>query len=149
MELRLARREDVPAIVRLLADDQLGALRERAEDPLPDVYWQAFDAIDSDPNNELVVADRAGDALACLQITYIPHIARQGGWRAQIEGVRVSKTERGTGLGRRMVEWAITRARGRGCALMQLTTDKQRPEAHGFYESLGFTASHEGMKLVL
>ncbi len=84
MKLRLARREDVPAIVRLLADDQLGAQRERLEDPMPDVYWRAFDVIDGDPNNELVVADRAGEVLACLQITYIPYLSRGGSWRGKL-----------------------------------------------------------------
>lgn len=149
MKLRLARREDVPAIVRLLADDQLGAQRERLEDPMPDVYWRAFDVIDGDPNNELVVADRAGEVLACLQITYIPYLSRGGSWRAQIEAVRVSKAVRREGIGRLIVEWAMARARDKGCTLAQLTTDKRRPDAHRFYDSLGFDASHEGMKLVL
>ena len=148
-EARLARREDVPSMVRLLADDQLGALRERVEDPVPEVYWQAFDVIEGDPNNELVVVELAGEVVGCLQITYIPHLVRAGGWRAQIEGVRVGKTVRGQGVGRRMVDWAIGRARSRGCMLVQLTTDKKRGDALRFYESLGFVASHEGLKLAL
>ena len=113
---------------------------------MPDVYWQAFDVIDGDPNNELVVADRAGEILACLQITCL---SRGGSWRAQIEAVRVSKAVRREGIGRRIVEWAMARARDKGCTLAQLTTDKRRPDAHRFYDSLGFDASHEGMKLPL
>ncbi len=149
MEMRLARRDDVPAVVALLADDQLGTQREAPADPLPEVYWRAFEAVDADPNNELAVLESGGGIVGCLQITYIPGVSRRGSWRAQIEGVRIGKAARGEGFGRQMIAWAIARARERGCALMQLTTDKRRGEAHRFYESLGFVASHEGMKLDL
>ena len=149
MMIRLARREDVPAMVKLLADDRLGATREQAIDPLPDAYWSAFEAIESDANNELVVVEFDGDIVGCMQVTYVPHLVRLGSWRAQLEGVRVHPTVRGQGVGQAMFEWAIDRARRRGCALVQLTTDKQRPDAHRFYERLGFVASHEGMKLAL
>jgi GNAT superfamily N-acetyltransferase len=141
---------DLRTIVGMLADDALGARRERLEDPLPDAYLSAFEAIAQDHNNELVVAEGAdGTAIAVLQLTFTPFIARQGAWRATIEGVRVAGVHRGSGLGRELFAWAIERARRRGCHLVQLTTDKQRPEAKRFYESMGFVASHEGMKLTL
>lgn len=147
LTVRGATRDDVPALVRLLADDPLGRTRERFEDPLPSAYLDAFAAIDRDPNQELVVADRAGAVVGVLQLTMTPYLTHQGGWRATIEGVRVASHERSAGIGRQLLEWAIARARERGCRLVQLTTDKTRPDAIRFYESLGFVASHEGMKL--
>ncbi|HEY7202964.1 MAG TPA: GNAT family N-acetyltransferase [Methylomirabilota bacterium] len=147
--IRRARLDDVPAIVRMLADDPLGATRERDQTPLPDSYPRAFAAIDRDDNQELVVACQDERVVAVLQLTYMPSLTYQGGWRAQIEGVRVDATVRAQGLGRTLFEWAIARARERGCHLVQLTTDKRRPAARRFYESLGFVASHEGMKLTL
>ncbi len=135
--------------MRLLADDPLGAKRERFEIPLPESYLRAFEAIDADPNNELVVACIGPDVVGVLQLTFIPYLTYQGGWRALIEAVRVDSRQRSRGLGKTMFEWAIARARERGCHLVQLTTDKSRPEAKRFYESLGFVASHEGMKLHL
>ena len=146
---RRARAEDVPAIVHLLADDPLGRTRERDETPLPESYGTAFAAIDADPNQELVVACRGPRVVGVLQLTYLPSLTYQGSWRAQIEGVRVDAAERSRGLGRALFEWAIARSRERGCALLQLTTDKTRPDARRFYEGLGFVASHEGMKLRL
>lgn len=146
---RTAVRADVPAIVRMLADDPLGARRERLEEPLPPAYDRAFDAIDADPNNELLVAEHDGRIAGVLQLTFIPYLTYQGGWRALIEGVRVSAAMRGQGVGRALVEEAVTRARAKGCHLVQLTTDKQRPDALRFYERLGFRATHEGMKLHL
>lgn len=146
---RAARRDDVPAIVALLAADSIGATRESTDGPTPDTYFDAFDAIEADPNNELFVVDRGGAVVGCLQLTYIPGLSRGGMTRALIEAVRVAESERGHGLGRRLFEWAIERARARGCGLVQLTTDKKRVDAHRFYESLGFVASHEGMKLSL
>lgn len=146
-QFRKARREDLPAIVRLLADDPLGAKRERYEDPLPQSYAHAFDAIDADPNNELVVASLDDEVVGVLQLTFIPYLTHQGGWRALIEAVRIDARHRSRGLGRTMFEWAIARSRERGCIMVQLTTDKVRADAKRFYESLGFVASHEGMKL--
>ena len=146
---RRAERSDVPRIVQLLADDPLGAQRERYETPLPESYLTAFEAIDKDPNNELVVACRAGEVVGVLQITFMPGLTYQGGWRASIEGVRIDAGARSSGLGKAMIEWAVKRARERECQLVQLTTDKTRPEAKRFYEALGFVASHEGMKLHL
>jgi GNAT superfamily N-acetyltransferase len=149
LSFRRARSSDVPDIVRMLADDPLGARRERNETPLPDGYLRAFEAIDADPNNELIVADQDGRVVGVLQLTFIPSLTYQGGWRALIEGVRVDAPTRSQGLGRALFEWAIGRARARGCHLVQLTTDKARPDARRFYEGLGFVASHEGMKLSL
>lgn len=133
----------------MLADDHLGATRERAESPLPASYIAAFDAIDRDPNQELLVAELDGRVVGTLQLTCIPGISRQGMWRAVIEGVRIDAGVRDRGLGRQMVAWAIARARDRRCGMVQLTSDKSRHDAIRFYERLGFGATHEGMKLLL
>lgn len=147
---RHATADDLSAIVALLADDPLGAKREAFATPLPQSYGDAFAAIDRDPNNELVVADSADHrVIGVLQLTFIPGITYRGGWRALIEGVRIAAEFRSAGVGRQMFQWAIQRARDRGCQLVQLTSDKARPDAIRFYESLGFAASHEGMKLQL
>lgn len=147
--IRTATRDDLPAIIAMLANDHLGSKRERYADPLPDVYYRAFDAIDRDPNNEVVVAERSGKIIGTLQLTMIPNLTYQGGVRALIEGVRVDSTMRSAGIGRILFEWAIDQAKQRGCHMVQLTADKTRPDAHRFYESLGFSATHEGMKLHL
>ena len=147
---RRATIDDVPAIVALLADDQLGRLRDDPSPPLDRRYFQAFAAIDGDPNQLLAVAvGAAGEVVGCLQISFIPGLSRRGLLRGQIESVRVAASHRGEGLGRAMFEWAIAECRARGCGVVQLTTDKSRRDAHRFYERLGFVASHEGMKLVL
>jgi ribosomal protein S18 acetylase RimI-like enzyme len=146
---RRAERGDLEPIVRMLANDPLGAGRERYQTPLPAPYLAAFDAIRTDPNQELVVACLGERVVGVLQLTFIPSLTYQGSWRAQIEGVRVDVEVRSEGIGRRLVAWAIDRARERGCALVQLTTDKARSEAVRFYERLGFVPSHEGMKLRL
>ena len=146
---RDAVRDDLPRIVGLLANDPLGAKRERFADPLPDCYRRAFDAIAADPNNRLIVVEDDGAVIATLQLSFIPNITYQGGIRAQIEGVRVDDAYRSRQFGRRLFEWAIAEARRHGCHMVQLTADKTRPDAHRFYESLGFTASHVGMKLHL
>ncbi len=149
MIIRDARREDLPAIVALLADDTLGSTRERNEDPLPQAYREAYAAIEVDPNNRLIVAEADGAIVACLQLTFIPGLSRLGAERAQIESVRVATSQRGAGLGRKLIEAAIAEARKHGSKIVQLTTDKSRADAHRFYASLGFVASHEGMKLSL
>jgi GNAT superfamily N-acetyltransferase len=146
---RLATAEDLDAIVRMLADDPLGATRETYSNPLAASYRAAFEAIGADANNELVVACLGGMVVGVLQITFIPYLTYRGGWRALVEGVRVDGSARGKGVGRAMLEWAILRARERGCHVVQLTTDKTRREARSFYEGLGFVATHEGMKLHL
>lgn len=144
--IRRARPDDVPAIVALLADDPLGARRESPGDP---AYDAAFAEIDADPHQLLVVAVVGGSVAGTLQLTFIPGLSRRGATRAQIEAVRVAPDQRGGGLGRRLAEWAIDTARERGAALVQLTTDASRVDAHRFYERLGFVASHVGMKLPL
>lgn len=146
---RRARREDLPAIVALLADDGLGRGRERVGDPVDPAYAAAFEAVNADPNQLQAVAEHAGAVVGSLQLSFIPGLSRLGQWRGQIEAVRVASDRRGEGLGQRMIEWAIAQSRDRGCGLVQLTTDKQRADAHRFYERLGFVASHEGMKLSL
>jgi GNAT superfamily N-acetyltransferase len=148
--LRRAVSDDLTAIVGLLAADQLGATRDgisTAGDLL--AYRRAFDAIDSDPAHILVVAQAGDDIAATMQLSFIPGLARRGALRAQIEAVHVHHAYRGRGLGGAMFGWAIGEARRRGCALVQLTSDKSRPDAHRFYHRLGFTASHEGLKLAL
>lgn len=146
---RRATRADVPRLVQMLADDAIGATREAYADPLPDSYWEAFAQIDADPHQLLLVADVGGRVVGMLQLTFIPYLTHQGSSRAMIEGVRIDSNQRGSGLGRKMVAWAIDEARRRGCMMVQLTTDKRRTDARRFYESLGFTATHEGMKLGL
>jgi GNAT superfamily N-acetyltransferase len=146
---RVARRADVPAILALLTDDGLGGGREVVGEEVGATYWAAFEAIDADPRNELVVADRSGEVVGTMQLTFIPSLSRRGSERLQIEAVRVRSDLRGAGLGRAMITWAVDQARERGCRLVQLTTDKRRTVAHRFYASLGFQASHEGMKLRL
>ncbi|MDH6460351.1 MULTISPECIES: GNAT family N-acetyltransferase [Micromonospora] len=144
---REAVRADLPAVIALLADDVLGKARDFTE--VDEAYERAFADITADPRNHLIVADEAGELVGCMQITYIPGLGRHGAERSLIESVRVRSDLRGRGLGRRMMEWAVDQARQRGCALVQLTTDKTRADAHRFYRSLGFVASHEGMKLPL
>ncbi|MFI7518141.1 GNAT family N-acetyltransferase [Micromonospora globbae] len=144
---REAVRADLPAIVALLADDVLGKARDFTQ--VDDAYEKAFADVTADPRNQLIVADSGGELVGCFQITYIPGLGRHGAERALIESVRVRSDLRGQGLGRRMMTWAINQARERGCGLVQLTTDKSRHDAHRFYTSLGFVASHEGMKLPL
>ena len=149
LSFRRATRSDVPDIVRMLADDPLGAKREAFTSPLAASYYEAFDAVDRDPNNELMVATMSDRIVGVLQITFIPYLTYRGGWRALIEGVRVDSSVRSSGIGKQLFEWAIARARERGCHLAQLTSDKARPDAIRFYENLGFVASHEGLKLHL
>ena len=140
---RPATAGDVAAIVALLADDVLGAARENPGDP---VYDAAFAAIAADPNQLLAVAELDGRVVGCLQLSFMPGLSHRGAWRGQVESVRVAGDQRGSGLGRRMMAWAMEQCRARGCRLVQLTTDKSRADARRFYESLGFVASHEGMK---
>jgi len=141
--------EDLPRIVALIADDGLGRRREIPSLPLDPRYERAFDAIEADANQIALVAERGGALVGYLQITLIPGLSRGGAWRGQLESVRVASSCRGRGIGTRLTERAIEICRDRGCALVQLTTDVERIDARRFYESLGFTASHHGMKLSL
>jgi GNAT superfamily N-acetyltransferase len=148
--LRTATEADVPAVVELLASDQLGATRDGVRDEADlAAYTAAFRCIEADPAHLLVVAEQEGQVVGTFQLSFLPGLARRGALRAQIEAVRVAESQRGTGLGAAMMHWAIDEARRRGCALVQLTSDKARTEAHRFYARLGFVASHEGMKLRL
>jgi GNAT superfamily N-acetyltransferase len=148
--LRTAAAADVPAIVDLIAADQLGATRDGVRDDADlAAYMTAFRCIDADPAHLLLVAEHGGRVVGTFQLSFLPGLARRGALRAQIEAVRVAESQRGSGLGAAMMHWAIAEARRRGCGLVQLTTDKTRPDAHRFYARLGFVASHEGMKLAL
>lgn len=149
VEFRTAERKDLPSIVRLLAEDELGNRRERYEDPLPGSYFEAFELIENDPNHELIVAELSGEVIGTLHLMFLPSISYRGGLRAQVESVRVEGRYRDRGIGSEMVKWVVERARGRGAHLIQLTSHKSREEAHRFYERLGFTKSHVGMKLSL
>lgn len=149
VEFRTAERKDLPSIVRLLAEDELGNRRERYEDPLPGSYFEAFELIENDPNHELIVAELNGEVIGTLHLMFLPSISYRGGLRAQVESVRVEGRYRDRGIGSEMVKWVVERARGRGAHLIQLTSHKSREEAHRFYERLGFTKSHVGMKLSL
>ncbi len=149
IEIRKAKRDDVTSIVRLLASDLLGAQRELYQNPLPEKYYSSFEEIDSDKNNHLIVCEIDKKIAATLQLTIIPYLTYQGGRRALIEAVRVDSNYRGQGLGKKMLQWAISKAQELSCHLVQLTTDKKRPDALEFYKSLGFVSSHEGLKLSL
>lgn len=146
VEIRRARAEDVPAIVALLADDPLGRGRESPGDPR---YAAAFRAIDADPHQFLAVLVADGTVAGTLQLTFIPGLAHLGGVRGEIEAVRIASSHRGTGLGARMLDWAVEQCRARGCRMVQLTTNTARTDAQRFYERLGFVASHVGYKLAL
>ena len=146
---RKARLEDLRAILELLNDGKVSNVLERIEEPMPRLYTDAFAVLDGDPNQRLLVGELDGRIVASLQLTFIPGIAHQGAWRAQVEAVRVAREWRGRGIGEAMMRHAIALARERGCALVQLTTNKARDGAQRFYRRLGFAPSHEGMKLRL
>ncbi|MFF9198929.1 GNAT family N-acetyltransferase [Streptomyces sp. NPDC014779] len=145
LEIRPALRDDLPAIVAMLADDPLGAQRESPDDLTP--YTTAFDRLAGDPHQHLVVAEREGRVVGTLQLTIIPGLSRRGTTRSIIEGVRIHAEERGGGLGGRLIEWAIEESRRQDCGLVQLTSDVTRTDAHRFYERIGFEPSHIGFKL--
>jgi GNAT superfamily N-acetyltransferase len=149
LRFRLATRADLPSVVRMLADDDLGSQRERYQDPLPESYYAAFAQIESDPNHELIVAEHNGKVIGTLHLMFLPSISFQGRVRAQIESVRVDKQFQSRGIGSAMMGWSIQRAKQRGAHIVQLTTHKTREDAHRFYERLGFKGSHLGMKLSL
>ena len=144
--IRSAARNDLPAVVRLLASDAITGKRELFSEPLLPSYSQAFEEITGDKNNELIVAESDGAIVGTLQLTFIPNITQRGGKRALVEAVFVDAQCRGQGIGKMMMEWAIERARQMDCRMIQLTTNKARPDAQRFYQSLGFVNSHEGMK---
>ncbi len=148
MNFRKATLEDVLVIVQMIANDKLGEKRENYQNPLPKEYLEAFENINIDPNQELIVIeDHNLEVIGTMQLTFIQYLTYQGGIRTQIEAVRIREDQRGKGIGQKMFEWAIDRAKQKGAHVLQLTTDKKRPDAIKFYEKLGFKASHEGMKL--
>ena len=152
MELifRKATEKDLPIIVEMIADDKLGKKRENFKIPLPQEYINAFASIISDSNQELIVVENdKSEIVGTLQLSFIQYLTYRGGIRAQIEAVRIRKDQRGLGLGKKMFDWAINRAKERKAHLLQLTTDKKRPKAVKFYKDLGFTPTHEGMKMHL
>ena len=148
MKFRKATKNDVDKIVAMIADDELRKTRENYQIPLPTEYLVAFENIDSDQNQELIVVENENsEIIGTLQLSFIQYLTYRGGIRAQIEAVRIRKDKRGLGIGKTMFEWAIDRAKERNAHLLQLTTDKKRPKAIKFYEDLGFKATHEGMKI--
>ena len=147
MIIRQATINDLPHIVKLLAHDSLGKQRECYQEPLPESYMKAFSEINAGINNFLAVMEDNGAIIGTLQLTFIPYLTYKGGKRALIEGVRIDESYRGKGIGKQLIEWAIEKSRQQGCHMVQLTTDKKRPDALEFYKKLGFIASHEGLKL--
>jgi ribosomal protein S18 acetylase RimI-like enzyme len=147
--IRRAKKADLPAVIALLADDPLGRDREEASHPLPAGYHEAFDEIEDDPGQFLLVAETGGHIVGTLQLSILPNLTYGGRRRAQVEGVRIAKQARGLGIGRALVEEAKAIAIASGCHMLQLTTNRQRPEAVHFYERLGFVDSHHGLKLYL
>jgi len=149
LTFRRARKEDLLDIVRMLSDDTLGAGREMFSEILSDNYIKAFDIISADQNQELTIVEMNDVKVATFHLTFIQYLTHHGGLRAQIEAVRTNSNYRGQGIGTKVFEYAINRAKEKGCILLQLTTDKKRPDALRFYETLGFVSTHEGMKLRL
>ena len=145
--LRPARRDDVAAIIVMLADDHLGRARERIEDPMPARYYDAFERLSRDPNIHLMVAEEGGDVVGCLQLCILPGLSSQGASRGLIEDVRVVSDRRSRGIGEKLVQWAVDEARNKGCKLVELLTHHTRVDAQRFYERLGFVRSHVGMTI--
>ncbi len=148
MNFRKATIKDIPDIVKMIANDQLGKTREKYTNPLSESYYKAFENINTDQNQELIVVENdVLEIIGTLQLSFIQYLTYQGGIRAQIEAVRIREDQRGKGIGQKMFTWAIARAKERNAHVLQLTTNKKRPEAIKFYKKLGFRTSHEGMKL--
>jgi ribosomal protein S18 acetylase RimI-like enzyme len=145
--VRPARRDDVAAIIAMLADDHLGRARERLEDPLHSLYYDAFERLSRDPNIELMVAEEGGRVVGCLQLCILPGLSSQGASRGLIEDVRVASDRRSRGIGEQLVQWAVGEAKARGCKLVELLTHHTRVDAQRFYERLGFSRSHVGMTI--
>jgi GNAT superfamily N-acetyltransferase len=149
LTFREATTPDLPTIIAILADDDLGRGREDGSLPLNQAYVNAFHAIVTDPHQHFILAERESEIVGFFQLSFIPGLSRKGAWRGNIESVRVAQSRRGKGIGEAMMRHAIALCRERGCRLVQLTSDKRRSEAHRFYGELGFVASHEGFKLAL
>lgn len=149
LNFRPARLSDLEILVAMLADDPLGATREDTGQPINPRYLESFNQISRDPNNQLTVVELDGKTVGMLQLTFIPYLTHTGSWRCLIEGVRIHRDYRSRGLGQCMLQWAIEQAKEKHCKIIQLTSDKSRPDAIRFYQSLGFEATHEGFKLSL
>lgn len=143
---RPARPDDLPMIVGLIVEDSVVATSDDPADALHADYIAALAAIDADPNQEMIVVEEEGAPVGCFQLSYLPGLMRRGMWRGQIEVVHVAESHRNRGIGSQMMRWALDRCRERGCGMVQLTSNKQRLDAHRFYERLGFHKSHEGFK---
>lgn len=149
LTMRPATLADLPTVVALLADDINSVGREDTSEPLDPGYVSAFAAIDANPDQELIVAERDGVIVGTMQLSFLPGLSFRGAWRGQIEAVRIASDLRGSGLGTVMIDWAVARCRARDCRMVQLTSKSTRDGAHRFYERLGFVKSHVGMKLHL
>ncbi|WP_256006862.1 GNAT family N-acetyltransferase [Pedobacter deserti] len=149
LEFRKATLKDLPDLAKMLADDELGAIREDVGEVLSERYIGAFEAINTNSTHELMIVEMEGYIVGTFQLSFLQYLTHQGGLRAQIEGVRIHSNCRRQGIGKRIFEYAIGRAKEKNCIMLQLTTDKQRPHAITFYQSIGFIATHEGMKLNL
>ena len=148
MQYRDATEADLPAVVHLLADDQFGGGREQDTSPLPPCYLAGFRAMLAQ-GGRIILAEQDGTIVGCLQLNVLHGVSRQGGSRAQVEGVRVDSARRGGGIGTALMRHAIAEARAAGCAMLQLTTNRERVKAQNFYARLGFAQSHAGMKISL
>lgn len=150
LNIRRARVEDVERVVRLAnAGGPEGKPREQLPDILPTYYFDTFRKIDADPTNALMVAEYDGEVVGTFHLTYICYLAGKGREDILVEAVHVAEAMRNRGIGAQMMKWVIDQAKARNCRRIELTTNKARHDAHRFYQRLGFTASHEGMKLVL
>ena len=149
LSYRSAKKSDLLQLVKMLADDSLGATREDSATPLNPAYTSAFEAINLDPNNKLIIVEINNTIIGMLQITYIPYLSHKGAWRCLIEAVRIHKDHRSQGYGSEVFKWAIEQAKNKKCHIVQLTSNKERSNAIRFYKALGFSATHEGFKLIL
>ncbi|MEZ4971174.1 MAG: GNAT family N-acetyltransferase [Flavobacteriaceae bacterium] len=148
MIFRRATKEDLPAIIKMIANDTLGKSRERYEDPLPKAYYSAFEIIDGDKNQKLMVIENfQGEVVASFQLSFLQYLTYEGGIRCLVENVHVRDDQTGKGIGKQMFQWIIATAKEKGAHLIQLTSNKLRPDAIRFYESIGFKATHQGFKL--
>ena len=146
---RAATPADLRFIIELIVEDSVITTGDDPADAMHADYLDALAAIDADPNQEMLVVERDGEPVGCFQLSYLPGLMRRGMWRGQIEVVHVAEKSRSLGIGSEMMRWAVERCRERGCAMVQLTSNKKRLDAHRFYERLGFLKSHEGFKLYL
>jgi GNAT superfamily N-acetyltransferase len=149
LTFRNARPDDLRFILELIVEDSVISTGDNPADAGHADYANALAAIDADPNEEMLVVENDGERVGCFQLSYLPGLMRRGMWRGQIEVVHVGDAWQNRGFGSEMMRWAVERCRQRGCGLVQLTSNKKRPDAHRFYERLGFLRSHEGFKIYL